>query len=156
MDVVAALPRSAALRKRWVLFLAFVAVGALRRLLKGQRPRRSGASSHRDRGKGGGRSTGPPHLGGGVVDGRQVVPRAAPGGVVGGRGVKVGGRPASGSHGRSGLTRSCLQQQQQRRKPDLWGAVELGDEAAVTRLLEEGRDPNERYSGWTPLMKASE
>ena len=105
MDVVAAPPRFAALRKRWVLFLAFVAVGVLRRLLKGQGPRRSGASSHRDRGKGGGRSTGPPYLGG-VVGGRQVVPRAAPGGAVGGRGVEVGGRPASGSHGRSGLVRS--------------------------------------------------
>ena len=58
-----------------------------------------------------------------------------------------------GGHGRRG---GKLQQQQQRRKPDLWAAVELGDEAAVTRLLKEGRDPDERYSGWTPLMKASE
>jgi len=34
--------------------------------------------------------------------------------------------------------------------------VERSDAAAVRRLLQEGRAPEERWLGWTPLMKASE
>lgn len=41
-------------------------------------------------------------------------------------------------------------------KPDLWAAVERGDEALVQRLLEAGKSPKERFEGWTPLMKAAE
>mmetsp|Transcript_104643 Transcript_104643/g.223663 ORF Transcript_104643/g.223663 Transcript_104643/m.223663 type:complete len:309 (-) Transcript_104643:86-1012(-) len=41
-------------------------------------------------------------------------------------------------------------------KPELWAAIERGDQAAVLRLLQEGREPEERYSGWSPLMKAAE
>mmetsp|Transcript_71447 Transcript_71447/g.180630 ORF Transcript_71447/g.180630 Transcript_71447/m.180630 type:complete len:281 (-) Transcript_71447:112-954(-) len=41
-------------------------------------------------------------------------------------------------------------------KPHLWAAVENGDEARVRQLLEQGSDAEERYQGWTPLMKAAE
>ena len=41
-------------------------------------------------------------------------------------------------------------------KPTLWTAVENGDEEAVLALLTVGCDVNERYMGWTPLMKAAE
>lgn len=42
------------------------------------------------------------------------------------------------------------------RKPDLWAAVERADEGAVQTLLQQGKNPEEKYKGWTPLMKASE
>jgi uncharacterized protein len=41
-------------------------------------------------------------------------------------------------------------------KPELWAAVERNDELAVQQLLERGQDPEEKFEGWTPLMKASE
>ena len=41
-------------------------------------------------------------------------------------------------------------------KPELWAAVERADTGAVQMLLQQGKDPEERYEGWTPLMKASE
>jgi hypothetical protein len=41
-------------------------------------------------------------------------------------------------------------------KPELWAAVEKGDEALVRQLLNSGHDPEEKYSGWSPLMKAAE
>lgn len=41
-------------------------------------------------------------------------------------------------------------------KPELWAAVERGDGACVRILLGDGRDMDERYQGWTPLMKAAE
>lgn len=42
-------------------------------------------------------------------------------------------------------------------KPSLWQAVEEGDEVGVRRLLnEEGKDAEEKYQGWSPLMKAAE
>lgn len=41
-------------------------------------------------------------------------------------------------------------------KPELWAAVEKSDEAAVQQLLAAGKDTEEKYEGWTPLMKASE
>jgi len=41
-------------------------------------------------------------------------------------------------------------------KPELWAACETNDEASVQRLLAEGADPEERFEGWTPLMKAAE
>ena len=34
--------------------------------------------------------------------------------------------------------------------------MERGDEAVVKRLTEEGKDPEERFQGLTPLMKAAE
>ena len=34
--------------------------------------------------------------------------------------------------------------------------MERGDEAAVRRLLVEGREPEEKFLGWSPLMKAAE
>lgn len=41
-------------------------------------------------------------------------------------------------------------------KPELWAAIERGDERLVGQLLAQGKDPEERHEGWTPLMKASE
>ena len=41
-------------------------------------------------------------------------------------------------------------------KPRLWQAVEDGDDARVAQLLLSGLDPEERFQGWTPLMKAAE
>ena len=41
-------------------------------------------------------------------------------------------------------------------KPELWAAVETGDEQKVRLLLTEFCDPDQRYQGWTPLMKAAE
>merc|ERR1719409_611822 len=46
---------------------------------------------------------------------------------------------------------------QEQPKPDLWAAVERGDEAVVQGLLEDAsKNPEERFEGWTPLMKAAE
>ena len=64
-------------------------------------------------------------------------------------GARASGCNAAGSS--SGGTRPALAP-----KPELWAATENNDCAAVRRLLEEGADPEERYQGWTPLMKASE
>ena len=41
-------------------------------------------------------------------------------------------------------------------KPRLWAAVENGDEDTVHALLTIGCEVDERYMGWTPLMKAAE
>jgi len=41
-------------------------------------------------------------------------------------------------------------------KPSLWSAAEAGDAEQVRKLLEAGADPEERFEGWTPLMKAAE
>lgn len=41
-------------------------------------------------------------------------------------------------------------------KPELWAAVEKSDEPTVQELLATGSNPEEKYEGWTPLMKASE
>ena len=41
-------------------------------------------------------------------------------------------------------------------KSDLWKAIEAGDDASVADLLHQGADAEERYKGWTPLMKAAE
>lgn len=41
-------------------------------------------------------------------------------------------------------------------KPPLWLAAEQGDLEKARQLLEEGRDVDESYKGWTPLMKAAE
>jgi len=41
-------------------------------------------------------------------------------------------------------------------KPALWAAVENGDPDVVSRWLVLGVNIEERYRGWTPLMKAAE
>ena len=41
-------------------------------------------------------------------------------------------------------------------KPELWAAAERCDELAVQQQLIQGMDPDEKYDGWTPLMKAAE
>ena len=57
--------------------------------------------------------------------------------------------PAQACDARS-RSRSC------NRKPTLWAAVEQGEEEAVRTLLQDGKNPEERFQGWTPLMKAAE
>ena len=52
--------------------------------------------------------------------------------------------------------RSGIQDKTPTTKPPLWRAVENGDVDAARFLLETGSDVNERWQGWTPLMKASE
>ena len=44
----------------------------------------------------------------------------------------------------------------EKEKPELWAAVENNDEGRVQQLLAQGADAEERFEGWTPLMKASE
>lgn len=46
--------------------------------------------------------------------------------------------------------------QNSQEKPELWSAVEGQDDARVNELLKSGHDPNQKFSGWTPLMKAAE
>ena len=41
-------------------------------------------------------------------------------------------------------------------KPELWAAVERNDEAKVEELLSLGTDAEEKFEGWSPLMKAAE
>ena len=41
-------------------------------------------------------------------------------------------------------------------KPELWAAVQQGDETRVNQVITHGCDVNETFQGWTPLMKASE
>ena len=41
-------------------------------------------------------------------------------------------------------------------KPKLWAAIEAGDEAETLNFLRMQEDPEERFQGWTPLMKAAE
>ena len=41
-------------------------------------------------------------------------------------------------------------------KPDLWAAVERNDEAGVQQLLALGKNPEEKFEGWSPLMKSAE
>ena len=66
----------------------------------------------------------------------------------GNRGHRDNSRPRR--HGRRPRNRSP------QIKPELWQAVENGDEAAVQRLIQEGKDIEEKYDGWSPLMKAAE
>ena len=41
-------------------------------------------------------------------------------------------------------------------KPELWAAAERNDETLVQELLDQDKDIEERFEGWTPLMKAAE
>ena len=40
--------------------------------------------------------------------------------------------------------------------PELWLAVENGDEEWARQILDHGGNPHTRYQGWTPFMKAAE
>lgn len=90
----------------------------------------------------------------------------SPSGRLGGgrRGARKNSRPRRGGHDRpesSGPARGPQHQRHQRqqngkKKPPIWAAVEEGDEAAVRQLLEEGCDHEEKHNGWSPLMKAAE
>jgi len=106
-------------------------VGTLRDSLdspgRARNPRRE--DNRRSRGKGGNRS------------------RSPRGGK--GQGDRGGGRNNRGDRERR--QRSPLPS-----KPDLWAAVEEGHLERVKQLIREGKDPEERHRGWTPLMKASE
>ena len=48
------------------------------------------------------------------------------------------------------------QRKEDKYKPELWAAVEKSDVSLVRQLLAAGKDPEEKFEGWTPLMKASE
>ena len=48
------------------------------------------------------------------------------------------------------------QRKEDKYKPELWAAVEKSDVSLVQQLLAAGKDPEEKFEGWTPLMKASE
>ena len=74
----------------------------------------------------------------------------SPRGPRGNRGHRDNSRPLRGGNDRRPRNRSP------QTKPDLWAAVERGDEVAVQRLIQEGRNIEEKYDGWSPLMKASE
>ena len=41
-------------------------------------------------------------------------------------------------------------------KPPIWAAVEQGDFSLVSRLIANGYDIEQRFQGWSPLMKAAE
>lgn len=45
---------------------------------------------------------------------------------------------------------------EKKEKPELWAAVERNDDSAVQQLLASGKDPEEKFQGWTPCMKAAE
>mmetsp|Transcript_346 Transcript_346/g.472 ORF Transcript_346/g.472 Transcript_346/m.472 type:complete len:287 (-) Transcript_346:104-964(-) len=58
---------------------------------------------------------------------------------------------SQGSQGHQGNHRSKKPE-----APELWRAIEKGDEALVRELLDQGKDPQEKFQGWTPFMKAAE
>ena len=60
------------------------------------------------------------------------------------------GRGGSRRGGRGGSRRGSTP------KPELWAAVERNDETLVQELLAQDKDIEERFEGWTPLMKAAE
>ena len=70
----------------------------------------------------------------------------------GGRGQRNNSRPHRGNN-RDNKRRPS---NDQKPKPDLWAAVEENNDALAQQLLANGADPEERYEGWTPLMKAAE
>lgn len=41
-------------------------------------------------------------------------------------------------------------------KPDLWAAIEAGEQQQVQHLLDTGADVEEKFKSWSPLMKAAE
>jgi hypothetical protein len=88
-----------------------------------------------------GRSRSPPFRG------RQ--PRNSSGGQVG---MRDGSRPHRG-RGRDDVKPP---QRIKKDPPELWAAVEKGDEVGVQDLLAAGKDPEEKFEGWSPLMKAAE
>ena len=44
----------------------------------------------------------------------------------------------------------------QQAKPELWLACERNDAEAAEQMLKQGKDIEETFQGWTPLMKAAE
>ena len=44
----------------------------------------------------------------------------------------------------------------QQAKPELWHACERKDAEAAEQMLIQGKDIEEKFQGWTPLMKAAE
>ena len=75
-----------------------------------------------------------------------------------------GGRNRGGFHNRSRPHRRGRDQNvrperngnENKEKPALWAACERNDAAVVGQLLSEGKDTEETFQGWTPLMKAAE
>jgi hypothetical protein len=73
----------------------------------------------------------------------------------GGRGRRNNSRPHRGNQD-SRLPPSNNDNRVRKPKPDLWAAVEKNDVAEVQHLLALGKDPEEKFEGWSPLMKAAE
>ena len=73
----------------------------------------------------------------------------------GGRGRRNNSRPHRGNQD-SRLPPSNNDNRVRKPKPDLWAAVEKNDVALVQHLLALGEDPEEKFEGWSPLMKAAE
>ena len=66
-----------------------------------------------------------------------------------------GGRARSGGP-RQGAARGRRGGPSVQQKPALWGAVEDGSLENVCVLLQGGADVEEKFRGWSPLMKAAE
>lgn len=64
-------------------------------------------------------------------------------------------RQDGGKRGGKGA-RGDREERPKQAKPELWGAVEEGDEALVRMCLQRGDEVEEKYLGWSPLMKAAE
>ena len=70
-----------------------------------------------------------------------------------------GGRRGGGFCNNSRSRRNSRLRQRhrvQKDKPELWSACERNDAEAVQQMLAQGKDPEEVFEGWTPLMKAAE
>lgn len=70
------------------------------------------------------------------------------------RGRRGGRRDRSRSNDRG--SRGDRQERPRQEKPELWAAVEGGEEDIVRLCLSRGDDAEEKYLGWSPLMKAAE
>jgi hypothetical protein len=73
-----------------------------------------------------------------------------------GGGGRGGFRNNSRPHRRGGRRDDHREPKLRKPKPELWAAVERNDEPLVQQLLAQGKDPEERFEGWTPFMKAAE
>ena len=75
------------------------------------------------------------------------------------RGFRCGRRKFSGNRNNSRPSRGKggpPHRREEKHKPALWEAVDQSNIPLVQQLLAAGKDPEEKFEGWTPLMKASE
>lgn len=82
--------------------------------------------------------------------------RGMHGNMRGGHGHRNNSRPHRGNKGGGKNQHRNNSPRGEKEKPELWAAIENKDVGAVNTLLAQGKDPEERFEGWTPLMKASE